>query len=734
MATPTGADAMVPSGSYQVEIESLPESQALHGEEPNNEEPSRKRRRPGRKRKRRPQSDQRGNNLESQTEWQPDQTEAYSDNQFAQNANTDSVINTSGGIFAHTDVQSQVVRVQGVKDFRGRGRNREAIQGSTADTERTVTESTSFRTTNKAYRRPYSLAKKEEEEQKQSVREAPSNRAADLKNLLKQSGGLSLSEILQQQNLSLDDLLKGKQKAIKALQNTAAPPQHAEAWESTPTKTTRRIPAPSRQPHTAAKETPELPMRRNLTNRISNYQRPQPQSTQPAPVHESRESVEQPMPIFVSPRTVSTIPTYTTDSGIEVATISNNLDASGVRRLPVHRLKPIKEVVSAIRPDLTNSASRKRMPMLKSSFNKTTIATSSAPPKEQPTFKAVPKPKERLRYGGNLSLRLNNMNGGKSDLINTTTEDTNGPVRQDTSTPSSTTSSSTTTTTSTTTASLENSRTNVRNRLVMRPRLRPAIHVLSSTTPLPTSSEQPSVGTVHIDMIDITTPAPPMAHSSENPSDNVPEYDLHRKLNESKPELNVIEVELEPYQETRPKAPATLEELFAPVVQQDANNAPSDEELIHSSTSRSYHFTGSNENGLSRFPSKFSDETETRPFKHPYLDVTERNPSLFTDINTRVFDDKTELLDLLEDRRSGSRLVKVLQQRNMTLEELIDHRKRGSSQLHLAEIFWNRTAVDVPDESRDDKLDIVTAFENFPKFNLDNLKSIKPDEVNIGLW
>lgn len=41
--------------------------------------------------------------------------------------------------------------------------------------------------------------------------------SSDLKALLKQSGGLSLSEVLQQRNLSLADLLTGKQYALSAL-------------------------------------------------------------------------------------------------------------------------------------------------------------------------------------------------------------------------------------------------------------------------------------------------------------------------------------------------------------------------------------------------------------------------------------------------------------------------------------------------------------------------------------
>lgn len=748
----------------------LPDAQAYHGEDPNSQE--RKQRR--RKRKRRPQSSQpaetQGNNIEMPTEWQPEQTEAsVPDNQLASNDQKDSIFNPSGGIFAHAEVQSQVVRVQGVKDAIGRSRIRENIQATTTKEN----DSSSPRPINKSYRRPYSVAKKEEVEAKQSESSnTSSNRAADIKNLLKQSGGLSLSEILQQQNLSLDDLLKGKQKALKALQNTAAPPQSAEPLETTAsTKTTRRIPPPpSRQPQTtpSIKEVTHeyASFRRNLTNRISNYQRPQMQSqqqtTQPAPVHESRESSEQPMVTYLAPtkKLVSTIPTFTTPaSTVEVATIANNADIPSVRRLPVHRTKPIKEVVSAIRPDLNNSGSRKRMPMFMPAGNRTNNVVYNTS-QTKPAFEVQPaKPKERTlppRYhsNGGGSLRLTNFNVGKGAPGSSSSEETK-PIAQQVSsttaaptTPATTTTTTTmsTTTTRTTTFTaastpLEIARMNNRNRMVMRPRLRPPIHI--STTIAPRTED--TAGTENI--VYITTSLPPQQESSQfsreevpNASNKRPEFDINKKLNESKPELNVIEVELEPYQEVKPKHSTSLEDLFltddepTDNSEETIDDGVSEDELIHSSTSRSYQFAGSNENDLTRYPPKYSGPPSDRgrpSYKKPYTDVTERNPSLFTDINTRIFDDKTELMDLLEDRRSGSRLVKVLQQRNMTLDELIEHRKRGSSQVHLAEIFWNRTApVESPKESHEeDRLDIVTAFENFPKFNLDNLKSIKPDEI-----
>lgn len=83
--------------------------------------------------------------------------------------------------------------------------------------------------------------------------------------------------------------------------------------------------------------------------------------------------------------------------------------------------------------------------------------------------------------------------------------------------------------------------------------------------------------------------------------------------------------------------------------------------------------------------------------------------------------DKGELIELLEDEDSGNRFLKVLKERNMSLEEFLDQRRRGSSDVHLAMLEENKT--------NDDDLDIVTAFENFPHFNLVDLKNMRPDDI-----
>lgn len=56
-------------------------------------------------------------------------------------------------------------------------------------------------------------------------------------------------------------------------------------------------------------------------------------------------------------------------------------------------------------------------------------------------------------------------------------------------------------------------------------------------------------------------------------------------------------------------------------------------------------------------------------------------------INLEIPQVKDDILIFLKSKAESNKLSKILQSRNMTLNELIDHRERGSSQLHLAEIF-----------------------------------------------
>lgn len=78
---------------------------------------------------------------------------------------------------------------------------------------------------------------------------------------------------------------------------------------------------------------------------------------------------------------------------------------------------------------------------------------------------------------------------------------------------------------------------------------------------------------------------------------------------------------------------------------------------------------------------------------------------------------KDEIMEILKDADRRARLAQVLASRNMTFGELVALRERGSSQLHLADIFHNQSKE--PNAAEGDvivaKRPVVPAFEtDFP--------------------
>ncbi|XP_072385423.1 uncharacterized protein [Diabrotica undecimpunctata] len=57
---------------------------------------------------------------------------------------------------------------------------------------------------------------------------------------------------------------------------------------------------------------------------------------------------------------------------------------------------------------------------------------------------------------------------------------------------------------------------------------------------------------------------------------------------------------------------------------------------------------------------------------------------------------KQEIMEVMRDPESREKLSRILENRNMTLEELVEQRERGSSQRHLADIFHNNTREPEP--------------------------------------
>lgn len=622
-----------------------------------------------------------------------------------------------------TDVQSPVLQVQ--RQF-----TVDQVTGEVSDRphyepwiqrERFVTSTQASITTtqrfNKSYRKPFVSSRRSEEQKSSEIQAIDNGRTANLRNILKQTGGLSLSEILQQQNLSLEDLLKGKQNAIKALQNTAAPPP-TDQKESGLSKSSRRLPSMT--------QLNVVKPRRNFfngTTRVTNANKAEIGST-PTVSRQTDDFSDSTSNEMTERRIASTIPTYFVEGPSATSKYS---DESGVRRIPSTRGKIIKEVVPGIRPDFDNSNLRKRMPNIKflpSKFRTTSTAETMSSESTISKNENIDNEKKSIE-SINTEEKLSHSNA----VISSTTE--SEPI-------------------STTTQAVP--KMNLRERLAFRPpRLRniPSSQQ-SSTSSVEPSSTQPSSEITSTKTTTTTTSEESLPYtiitfttqsndqkpteSSEVLGEGQPVDDLNKRLNESVPELNLVDLE----DESKSKEVTSLEDLFiSDSMDPDSNKNTEelDNEFIHaSSTSRSDHiYKADKPNSLKIFGGNLVNIIRKSIDK---LDVTERNPGLFTDVTARYIDDKTELMDLLNDRRSGARLVKVLRQRNMTVDELLEHRKRGSSQVHLAEIFYNRSksvatpSSTPPTEPRDaPKVDVVTAFKNFPDFNLENVKSVNPDEI-----
>lgn len=635
-------------------------------------------------------------------------------------------------------------------------------------TSSTTTTTASTPKNNKAYRRPYQGRRNEESTKTansaQSI-EGPKT-AANLKNILKQTGGLSLSEILQQQNVSLDDLLKGKQDALKALQNTAAPPSPSpndatlasgvaddsddEDEVGGGRKPMRRLPA--------MQQLNVIKPRRNFFNGTTrNFNRPEISSSTASSIESIAVSNEQPKEELVAREVTpvqisSTYPTY--HSTAEPSGRDGN---DGVRRLPSG----------------ASNGNRKRLPNMKFFKSKYRQQISS-------TLEAQPENEHELANSAPSSSDSSEEQKIEPNVISSSSSDVDGS-------PLPLSSSTAPTTPILSTAFIP--KMNMRERLAFRPpRLRnvpssqqpmssstePSIEVAPSktvitTTPAPIStSTAPSEEPLPYTIITFATPsseAPPRAieplsnvniDSDEQSDNSQPMDDINKKLNESVPELNLVDLE----DESKSKEVSSLEDLFISSAESmdpinnsgdqlpnETDDTSMDDEFIYASaTSRSdqiYKSAADKPNSLKIFGGNLVNIIRKTIDK---LDVTERNPGLFTDmIMAKNIDDKTELMDLLNDRRSGARLVKVLRQRNMTIDELIEHRKRGSSQVHLAEIFFNRKASEPstteptqPEHQetmqqqqphQSSKMNVVTAFKNFPDFKLDSVKSVSPDEI-----
>ncbi|XP_055911131.1 putative mediator of RNA polymerase II transcription subunit 26 isoform X2 [Eupeodes corollae] len=486
-----------------------------------------------------------------------------------------------------------------------------------------VSEEKSTTNRDKSYRRPYSQAKKDHQHQQaypsreeSSESKSPKPRSQiDLKEILKNSGGLSLSEILQQKNLSLDDLLKGKQNALLALQTTAAAPEKQMENQNL---SKERFGKPSRK-------IPSLGLH-SLTTTTSTSK------TTTTDTNLIDQSVEE----------------QSSQSGEsqEILSEEQTSNESKATKIPATLRKNLK-FPSRIRMSPSTTRRQQHFETTLQQRFSTTTTTSTTP---KPSTTRIPLYKKRQ----NTRLPLGRIPNFKKPDPTTGTG-----VESFESSPS-----------------RETSESREDNSTVKRSRTRQPSSS-SSTTTTSTTTEATS---------DLTDPASNFVDYSSGENEVLQEFDTSENASTSMSRNN----SLVPLNDNREKS--KTKNLEEPV------------------TDHIYRY-----NSLKNYIDNNLPHAVLMD-----IDLADIDP----------VDDRTDLLELIEDRRSGNRLIKVLEQRNMTLEELIEHRKRGSSQLHLATFVQNRSGV-FPGKKVvvNDDMDIVTAFENFPHFNLLNLKSVKPDEI-----
>ncbi|KAH8289623.1 hypothetical protein KR054_008136, partial [Drosophila jambulina] len=512
----------------------------------------------------------------------------------------------------------------------------------------------------KSYRRPYGQAKKEPPE---GVLPAATKTSVDLKNILKNSGGLSLSEILQQKNLSLDDLLKGKQNALLALQTTAVAPA-----------STYSAPAESSSSSVGYRKSP-IQLNKQGVRRLPAAYTTSSSASLSSSNEEERESVKnkggkypgalQRLKLFGSSSRESSTTRRSSSISSSSSSLVTSSTTTSTTRVPLYKkrqhlrstLKPPGLFKSIVSTPTTTSTSTTSVSTTQEAETSTLYSTSSSTaskeqPEQEQDQEQEQEPEQTPEQG----------NSEEKQEPDEERESEEQPQSEESSSEAEALPASASPSPSQLPPSGGNPRYRLRNSSI--------------------KEQSQNQKRLKDNFIGNYESVEELSSTAASGKDSLP---LNRS-SEGDDELENFFDQVESHtHHTRVPAPPSPS---APAPSPSLEPAPS--------------------------PSSF-------PLPHHQLNIID-------DV-----DDRTDLLELIEDRRSGNRLFKVLEQRNMTLEELIEHRKRGSSQLHLS------TIVSGGDEhSRlypgqkvllQDNMDIVTAFENFPHFNLMDLKSVKPDEI-----
>uniref|UniRef100_A0A1B6DVE4 Uncharacterized protein n=1 Tax=Clastoptera arizonana TaxID=38151 RepID=A0A1B6DVE4_9HEMI len=134
-------------------------------------------------------------------------------------------------------------------------------------------------------------------------------------------------------------------------------------------------------------------------------------------------------------------------------------------------------------------------------------------------------------------------------------------------------------------------------------------------------------------------------------------------------------------------------------------------------------------------------ETTTQDDKTTKRNIEKTKSLIFNDEDFPNLNDG--ILELLKTESGQSRLHKLLELRNMTLKELLDHRERGSSQRHLSDIFTNKQNNKSEEHPYSGKNEVTgNAFKKMNSSDIINLindsiedseSSISPFDLNLDI-
>ncbi|XP_058978520.1 serine-rich adhesin for platelets [Musca domestica] len=534
---------------------------------------------------------------------------------------------------------------------------------------------------------------------KENSKGSSTNRNSEnVKNILKNSGGLSLSEILQQKNLSLDDLLKGKQNALQALQTTATTVSHNATKDS------------------GARYTAKPKFKLSTTSVKSTANQDAKEHSKLTALQKLKLFGAASRPVGSQVGLVDHLTTRKKEGGATTTSTTTTTTAAPTTRIPLY--KKLLHQRSTLRPAFLLKNSRMTLASVEPEHDTTTLAMG-------------------IREANSREMEEDDENFDDEDLENSTATVDSLEVTtwraETTTTPPPTRRPQPTQITAKpiTKFSTLRERANSLKELSTTRRMYSTTRGLGRATNRFTTSsstvEPPqtttSVGDAMTTTSQTTTTTTTKATTTTASSSTM---NLTPRANLN---LNTDDIR-ERIQETLLKNLIEKEQAFKKqnfASKETAAEEDNDDDL-ENFFEESVKPKASNALETSTITTRMKQYSSAIPSSTPLPPATQQTSNSIPDYDN--VDDRTDLLELIEDRRSGNRLFKVLEQRNMTLDELIEHRKRGSSQLHLATIVQTPSRY-YPDKKvlLQDNMDIVTAFENFPHFNLLNLKSVKPDDI-----